>query len=86
MGNSLINSGVNSVMYSVLMPKLLPRIIVDRIKSGMDIHNDIVEIGIPIRVEQTSDNPVIPPGASPVDTKNKFTASAVMAVANVIHA
>lgn len=73
-------------MYNVLIPKLFPNIIVDKIKSGIDIHKDIVDMGMPMMVEQTSDNPVIPPGANPVDTKKKFTASAVMAAAKVIHA
>lgn len=72
-------------MYSVFIPKLFPNTTVDNIKSGMDMHSDIVDTGIPMIVEQTKDNPVIPPGANPVSTKKKFTATAVIKAAKVIH-
>lgn len=53
-------------MYNVLIPKLFPNTSVDKINRGIEIHKDIVETGIPIIVEHTRDNPVIPPGARPV--------------------
>ena len=73
------------MIYSVLIPKLFPRTTVDKMSSGMEIHRDMVETGIPKTVEQTRESPVIPHGASPVEVKKKLTAAAVMAAAKVIH-
>lgn len=80
-----MNIGVTRVMYSVLIPKLFPRKITARIRRGTEIPKVIYSIGIPVIVENIIDNPVIPPGAKPVDLKNKFTAIAVKKAERVIH-
>lgn len=66
-----------SVIYNVLMPKFLPRIIIPKASNGNEMDTDMISTGTPNIVEKTIDNPVIPPGAKPVNRKKKFTAIAV---------
>ena len=72
-----MNNGVNNVIVSVFTPKLFPNIRVASTNKGMEIHNDIVAIGICNIVENTIERPVIPPGAKVVEAKKKLTAIAV---------